>query len=72
MSFKNLRGGDTIEFWRRNGAGQPRTLIRARVQHLLVFPEHVVVNLGGRYGTPYVVDATNFERLLYQAPVKVG
>jgi len=30
-----------------------------KVNPLLIFPEHVVINLGGRHGTPGVVDERN-------------
>jgi len=61
MSFENLRGGDLIKFRLRDKE------LMAKVQHLLVFPSHVVVNLGGRYGTPAVVDANNFIKLVRRA-----
>ena len=38
---------------------------------LLIFEDHVVVNGGGKYGTPAVVDAGNYERHV-PARVKVG
>ena len=67
MSFENLKGGDRIRYWRANGTklegGKAVTDWKqkvAKVQPLLVFADHVVVNEGGRYGTPYVVDAGNY------------
>lgn len=67
MSFQNLKGGDRIRFLRPNGlklqGGKATPEYRAttaKVQRLLVFEDHVVVNLGGQYGTPYVVDSTNY------------
>lgn len=60
MAFMGLKGGDRIVFVMPNGAGQPWVKKSARVQPLLVFENHVVVNLGGQYGTPYVVNVGNF------------
>jgi hypothetical protein len=67
MAFQNLRGGDRVRFRMRAGmkivgtSVVPDYVTRvARVQPMLVFEDHVVVNLGGRYGTPAVVDASNF------------
>lgn len=67
MSFQGLKGGDRIRFIRRDGmnlrggkAEQAYKPCVAKVQPMLVFPDHVVVNLGGRYGTPYVVDSSNY------------
>lgn len=67
MSFQNLKGGDKVRFWRPAGLGikngkavQEYAKCTAKVQPLLVFATHVVVNLGGKYGTPFVVDASNF------------
>lgn len=67
MSFENLRGGDRIRFRMPGGLGikAGRTFREysertAKVQPMLVFETHVVVNLGGRHGTPFVVDAENY------------
>lgn len=67
MSFQNLKGGDRIRFIRRGGmairggkATQEYKPCIAKVQPLLTFHDHVVVNLGGKYGTPYVVDISNY------------
>ena len=67
MSFQGLKGGDRIRFLRRGGIGirngktfQEYAPCTAKVQRLLTFPDHVVVNLGGKYGTPYVVDISNY------------
>ena len=57
-TFKGLKGGDRIAFY--IGAGPHRTRKVARVQPLLTFPTHVVVNLGGKYGRPAVVTESNF------------
>ena len=67
MSFQGLKGGDRIRFWMPNGMGirGGRTVREwkqraAKVQPMLVFQDHVVVNLGGQHGTPYVVDSSNY------------
>ena len=63
MSFENLKGGQRVRFWLRSGTGPKGAESKqrvAKVQPLLVFADHVVVNLGGKYGTPAVVDASNF------------
>lgn len=67
MAFQNLKGGDKVRFRMRSGMkvvgrkAVPDYVEKvAKVQPLLVFADHVVVNLGGQYGKPYVVDAGNF------------
>lgn len=67
MSFQGLKGGDRIRFLRPNGlkvmggkATQEYRATTAKVQPMLVFEDHVVVNMGGQYGTPYVVDSGNY------------
>jgi hypothetical protein len=68
MGFQGLKGGDRIQFWipsglRRLPTGQvAQDFVKrtAKVQPLLVFPTHVVVNLGGKHGKPYTVDESNF------------
>lgn len=67
MSFQNLKGCQKVKFWMPNGlklvngkAEQEWKQKVAKVQPMLVFPDHVVVNLGGKHGTPFVVDAGNF------------
>lgn len=67
MSFNDLRGGDRVAFWRHNGCklvdgkAVPDWIHWVgKVCPLLVFHDHVVVNLGGRYGQPAVVDASNY------------
>lgn len=64
--LRSVRGGDRVvarfpaglkvvgrravpEYSNRAGVANP----------LLIFPSHVVINLGGRYGTPGVVDSSN-------------
>jgi hypothetical protein len=67
VSFHNLKGGDRIRFRMPNGLrlvngrAVPEFKTRAaKVQPLLVFADHVVVNLGGAYGRPHVVTEENF------------
>lgn len=55
MSFMGIRPGDRVTF--STPQHERRT---GRAQLLLVFESHVVVNLGGRYGTPQVVDSSNY------------
>ena len=50
----NLKHGDRVTFVDRFGA--ERT---GRVNGLLVFPDHVVLDMGGRHGTPQVVDMSS-------------
>ena len=61
MKYENIRPQDRITFLIPNGIGrngQEYTTKTGRV--VMVFPTHVVVNGGGRYGTPYVVTQENF------------
>lgn len=51
MAIKN--GKAVHEFKERTG----------KVNPLLIFPDHVVIDLGGRYGTPGVVTAENILRV---------
>jgi hypothetical protein len=67
MSFKNLQGGQKVKFWMPNGlklvngkAIPEYKATIAKVQPMLTFADHVVVNLGGKYGKPFVVNASNF------------
>lgn len=54
-TFQGIRRGDRVTFTDR--FGHYRT---GRAQALLLFPDHVVLNMGGRHGTPQVVDASNY------------
>ncbi len=63
---QSIRGGDKVTAMFHAGIGlkNGRTVqeFKARTgkaNGLLLFPSHVVINLGGRYGTPGVVDETN-------------
>lgn len=64
-SFKGLRPGDFVKYLIPNGlsikdgkAIQDWKQKRSKI--VMVFENHVVVNGGGRYGTPHVVDAHNY------------
>ena len=54
MSFKNIRAGDRVKFLDYAGGNTFVERI-ARVNPLLIFPDHVVVNHGGR-----VVNSSNY------------
>ncbi len=63
MAFMNIQAGDRIRFKQYAGLGRNGPEYRekvAPVNALLIFPAHVVVNVGGKYGTPQVVDENNF------------
>lgn len=73
--FMGLRGGDTIEYLAFAGLSHDAegNLVkeyvkrRGKVQPLLLSETHVVVNAGGRHGTPVVVNEGNFVRLVRRA-----
>jgi hypothetical protein len=54
-NFKGIRSGDRVTY--RTPQGQVKT---GTAVGLLLFPDHVVINVGGKHGTPQVVDASNF------------
>lgn len=61
--FKNLKPGKRITFRIPNGFGRGGQEWKEKSGRVVMaFPSHVVVNGGGRYGTPYVVDEKNFVR----------
>lgn len=61
MTFKGIQPNDTIEFLQPNGIGRNGPEVkRARGRAVLCFPSHVVLNIGGRHGTPAVVTDDNF------------
>lgn len=63
MSYKGIKPGDKIKFKQYAGLGLKGPEYRdavAKVNPLLIFDEHVVVNVGGKHGTPQVVDGSNF------------
>jgi hypothetical protein len=63
MSFKNIKGGDRVYYRERDGFLGELKVKSGVANALLLFADHVVVNIGGKYGTPKVVDAFNFERV---------
>lgn len=54
----NVKHGDRVTI--RDRFGKQRT---GTVNGLLIFPSHCVLNMGGRYGTPAVADASNIVRV---------
>lgn len=59
---KMIRPGDTVTALFPAGIGCNGREFKERsgkVNPMLIFDEHVVINLGGRHGTPGVVDARN-------------
>jgi len=61
--FKNLKSGKRVTFLISNGIGRGGVEYKEKSGRVvLTFPSHVVVNGGGRYGTPYVVNEKNFVR----------
>jgi hypothetical protein len=55
MSFKGIRAGDLVKYQDRFGH-----TFQGRAQALLCFDTHVVINIGGLYGTPKVVNDSNY------------
>lgn len=55
---KSIRPGDTVSARFSNGLGEKKVRT-GKVSPLLIFRDHVVINLGGPYGTPGVVTADN-------------
>lgn len=63
--FKNLVGGQRVYFRQYAGLGRNGAEYKeasGKVNALLIFADHVVLNIGGKYGTPQVVDENNFIR----------
>lgn len=62
MSFANLKPRDKVTFLIPNGTNRfgEITWKKKTGRVVMTFANHVVVNGGGRHGTPYVVDANNF------------
>ena len=60
-TFNNLRPGRRVTFLIPNGIGRNGQEWKEKTGRVVMaFPTHVVVNGGGRYGTPYVVNENNF------------
>jgi hypothetical protein len=53
--FKGIQAGDRVTFLTPRGHKS-----EGRARALLLFPTHVVVNCGGRHGTPAVVNERNY------------
>lgn len=69
-----IRGGDKVTALFPNGLklvdGKAVPEYKAKTgkaNGLLIFKEHVVINLGGRFGTPGVVDASNIVKVTRSA-----
>lgn len=61
MTFKNLKPGQKVKFLAPYGIGRNGQEWAEKTGKVVIaFPTYVVVNGGGRQGTPYVVDSTNF------------
>lgn len=55
-----IKPGSTVYFLTPNGIGRNGTESKpAKGKAVLCFSTHVVVNMGGRYGTPAVITAEN-------------
>lgn len=68
-TFMGIKAGDRVTFMANSGlrlvngkAIPERRQMQGRACALLLFAGHVVVNTGGRHGTPHVVDAGNYVR----------
>lgn len=71
LPFKEIlglvRGGDRVKYMAYAGRGSKGPEYReaeGKVNPLLIFPEHMVINVGGRHGTPAVVNEENFVAVL--------
>lgn len=61
-----VRPGAVVSAWFSNGLGEKKVRV-GKVNPLLIFPgSHVVIDLGGKHGTPGVVSADNI------VSVKIG
>ncbi len=57
MSFKNIQPGDRVTFVTPQGQERHGVAVP-----LLIFPDRVVVNTGGRHGSPAVVNERTYVR----------
>lgn len=63
--FSAARRGDTVIINRPNGMGRNGPEYKQfRGKVVMAFSTHLVLNGGGRHGTPLVADATNYVRLI--------
>ena len=59
--FRQIRAGDTVKFLVPAGTGRNGVEYKeAGGRVVMAFPSHLVVNMGGRHGTPGVVNEGNF------------
>jgi hypothetical protein len=69
-TFMGLAAGDLVEYRQYAGLGRngpEYRPARGRVARSLTFADHVVLNIGGKHGTPAVVNAENFIRVVRRA-----
>jgi hypothetical protein len=60
-TFKGIQAGDRVTGSFPNGRGRNGIEYKNRVgRAALVFHTHVVLNMGGKHGTPAVVDSNNY------------
>lgn len=63
MTFQNLLPRQLVTFHVPNGIGRHGVEWKEKTGRVVMtFPDRVVVNGGGRYGTPHVVNENNFVR----------
>lgn len=61
MTFQNKKPGNKVTFLVHAGIGRNGPERKPKTgKVVLAYPTHLVVNGGGRYGTPYVVNEKNF------------
>lgn len=61
MTFANLKPRDLVTFLIPSGIGRYGQEWKEKSGRIaMAFESHVVVNGGGRHGTPHVVDKGNF------------
>lgn len=71
MAFQGIKAGDVVEFQRYFGLslskGRDVSVYQAKVNPLLIFEDHVVVNYGNNGS---VVNASNFIRVMPRKDAK--
>jgi hypothetical protein len=50
----DIKHGDRVKFWARD---RNAATLMGKANGLLIFPTHLVLDMGGRYGRPQVVQA---------------
>lgn len=59
--FEDIRMGDKVKYLRPNGIGRHGAEWKAAFGRVVFnMGTHLVLNIGGRFGTPAVVTAANF------------